>query len=185
MPQSNSWRDLIRLVLFTFAAWALWALGRNDAKPGAVDATETTETTRKRSGFSKRRLATSLAFATLFFSGAAFTAGAGNQIASALDTTQSQSSDAPAATSAGGETSDSEPATGPAAAPTAAPAPEAAAPAADPNAIAAAVEAAVLETGASGPKDMGKVMKAVMARLGGMSVDGRMVSDAVKKRLSG
>ena len=58
-------------------------------------------------------------------------------------------------------------------------------PAADPNAIAAAVEAAVLETGASGPKDMGKVMKAVMARLGGMSVDGRMVSDAVKKRLSG
>src|SRR6187431_469054 len=57
-------------------------------------------------------------------------------------------------------------------------------PAADPNAIAAAVEAAVLETGASGPKDMGKVMKAVMGRLGGMSVDGRAVSDAVKNRLS-
>jgi len=85
MPQSNSWRDLIRLVLFTFAAWALWALGRNDAKPGAVDATETTETTRKRSGFSKRRLATSLAFATLFFSGAAFTAGAGDQAACLVD----------------------------------------------------------------------------------------------------
>ena len=46
-------------------------------------------------------------------------------------------------------------------------------PAADPNAIAAAVEAAVLETSAVGPKDMGKVMKAVMAKLGGMSVDGR------------
>jgi uncharacterized protein len=58
-------------------------------------------------------------------------------------------------------------------------------PAADPNAIAAAVDAAVLETGASGPKDMGKVMKAVMARLTGMSVDGRAVSDAVKKRLNG
>jgi len=58
-------------------------------------------------------------------------------------------------------------------------------PAADPNAIAAAVEAAVLETSAAGPKDMGKVMKAVMAKLGGMSVDGRVVSDAVKKRLSG
>lgn len=58
-------------------------------------------------------------------------------------------------------------------------------PAADPSAITAAVEAAVLETSASGPKDMGKVMKAVMARLGGMSVDGRAVSDAVKKRLSG
>jgi len=30
---------------------------------------------------------------------------------------------------------------------------------------------------------MGKVMKAVMVKLAGMSVDGRMVSDAVKKRL--
>ena len=57
-------------------------------------------------------------------------------------------------------------------------------PAADPGAIAAAVDAAVLETGASGPKDMGKVMKAVMSRLAGMSVDGRAVSDAVKNRLS-
>jgi uncharacterized protein len=58
-------------------------------------------------------------------------------------------------------------------------------PAADPAAIAAAVEAAVVETGATGPKDMGKVMKAVMARLAGMSVDGRQVSEAVKKRLAG
>ena len=58
-------------------------------------------------------------------------------------------------------------------------------PAADPNAIAAAVDAAVLETGAAGPKDMGKVMKAVMVKLAGMSVDGRAVSEAVKKRLSG
>jgi hypothetical protein len=86
MPQSsNSRRDLIRLVLFTFAAWTLWALGRNDAKPGAVDETETAETTRKRRGFSKRRLATSLAFATLFFAGAAFTAGAGDQAACLVD----------------------------------------------------------------------------------------------------
>jgi uncharacterized protein len=58
-------------------------------------------------------------------------------------------------------------------------------PAADPAAIAAAVEAAVAETGAAGPKDMGKVMKAVMARLAGMSVDGRQLSEAVKKRLAG
>lgn len=86
MPQStNSRRDLVRLVLFTFAAWALWALGRNDAKPGAVAETETTETSRKRNGFSKRRLATSLAFATLFFAGAAFTAGAGDQAACLVD----------------------------------------------------------------------------------------------------
>ena len=58
-------------------------------------------------------------------------------------------------------------------------------PPADASAIAEAVDAAVLETSAAGPKDMGRVMKAVMARLGGMSVDGRAVSEAVKKRLSG
>ena len=40
-------------------------------------------------------------------------------------------------------------------------------PAADEAAIGAAIEAAVVETGASGPKDMGKVMKAVMAPAGG------------------
>ena len=32
---------------------------------------------------------------------------------------------------------------------------------------------------------MGKVMKAVTARLAGQTVDGRRVSDAVKKRLAG
>ena len=58
-------------------------------------------------------------------------------------------------------------------------------PAADPAAIAAAVDAAVAETGAAGPKDMGKVMKAVMARLAGMSVDGKQLSETVKKRLAG
>ena len=58
-------------------------------------------------------------------------------------------------------------------------------PAADDAAIAAAVEAAVAATGASGPKDMGKVMKDVMARLAGQTVDGRALSEAVKKRLAG
>ena len=58
-------------------------------------------------------------------------------------------------------------------------------PAADEGAIAAAIEAAVAETGAAGPKDMGKVMKAVTARLGGLTVDGRTLSEAVKKRLAG
>ena len=57
-------------------------------------------------------------------------------------------------------------------------------PAADLSAIAKAIEDAVAETGAAGPKDMGKVMKAAMVRLAGMSVDGRVVSDAVKKRLT-
>jgi len=58
-------------------------------------------------------------------------------------------------------------------------------PSADPEAVAAAVEAAVTETGATGPRDIGKVMKAVMARLAGLTVDGRVVSEAVKKRLAG
>ena len=58
-------------------------------------------------------------------------------------------------------------------------------PAADAAAIAQAIEAAVAETGAAGPKDMGKVMKAVMAHLAGLTVDGRAVSEAVKKRLAG
>jgi uncharacterized protein YqeY len=57
--------------------------------------------------------------------------------------------------------------------------------AADPAAITAAVEAAVAETGAAGPKDMGKVMKAVMVRLAGLSVDGKQLSETVKKRLAG
>ena len=50
--------------------------------------------------------------------------------------------------------------------------------------IAAAVAAAVTETGATSAKDMGKVMKAVMAGLAGKTVDGKKVSDAVKARLS-
>lgn len=57
-------------------------------------------------------------------------------------------------------------------------------PEADEAAIVRALDAAIAETGASGPKDMGKVMKATLANLAGATVDGRMVSDLVKKRLS-
>jgi uncharacterized protein YqeY len=51
--------------------------------------------------------------------------------------------------------------------------------------IAAAVESAVAETGATSPKDMGKVMKAALAALaaGGKAVDGKRVNEAVRKRL--
>lgn len=48
----------------------------------------------------------------------------------------------------------------------------------------AAVAAAVAETGASSMKDMGNVMKAAMAHLAGRSADGKMVSEAVKAKLS-
>ena len=58
-------------------------------------------------------------------------------------------------------------------------------PAADPQAITAAIESAVAETGATSAKDMGRVMKAVTAKLAGQTIDGRAVSEAVKKRLSG
>ena len=46
------------------------------------------------------------------------------------------------------------------------------------------VAAAVTETGASGPKDMGKVMKAVMSALSGKTVDGKKVSELVRAKLS-
>ncbi|MEW6321236.1 MAG: GatB/YqeY domain-containing protein [Acidobacteriota bacterium] len=47
----------------------------------------------------------------------------------------------------------------------------------------AIVTAAIAETGAAGPKDMGKVMKAVMAALAGKTADGKQVSTLVKARL--
>ncbi|MBK8466343.1 MAG: GatB/YqeY domain-containing protein [Chloracidobacterium sp.] len=48
----------------------------------------------------------------------------------------------------------------------------------------AAVAAAIAETGASTIKEMGTVMKATMANLAGKSADGKMVSEAVKAKLS-
>ncbi len=57
-------------------------------------------------------------------------------------------------------------------------------PAADAAAIAQAIEAAVVETGAASPKEMGKVIAAAKAKLAGLTVDGKALSDAVKARLS-
>jgi hypothetical protein len=57
-------------------------------------------------------------------------------------------------------------------------------PAASDADIAAAVDAAVTDTGAQSAKDMGKVMKAVMATLAGKTVDGRRVNELVRKRLA-
>lgn len=57
-------------------------------------------------------------------------------------------------------------------------------PAASQQTIDAAVRAAMAETGASGPKDFGKVMKAAMAALAGTSVDGKLVGEAVKRALA-
>ena len=56
-------------------------------------------------------------------------------------------------------------------------------PAADPAAVDAAVAGAIAETGATSPKDMGRVMKAAMAKLAGQNVDGKTVNELVRKKL--
>src|ERR1043166_2969253 len=47
-----------------------------------------------------------------------------------------------------------------------------------------AVAAAIAETGASSIQEMGSGMKAAMAKLAGKNADGKMVSEAVKAKLS-
>jgi uncharacterized protein len=54
---------------------------------------------------------------------------------------------------------------------------------ATPEEINAAVAEAIAETGASSPKDMGKVMKAVMPKLAGKNADGKAVNEAVRRTL--
>ena len=56
-------------------------------------------------------------------------------------------------------------------------------PAATADEIDAAVGAAIAETGASSPRDMGKVMKAVMPMLAGKNADGKAVNEAVRRKL--
>jgi hypothetical protein len=56
-------------------------------------------------------------------------------------------------------------------------------PAADPAAVDAAVTEAITETGATSAKDMGRVMKAAMARLVGQNVDGKTVNELVRRKL--
>jgi len=51
--------------------------------------------------------------------------------------------------------------------------------------IDAAVAAAIQETGAAGAKDLGRVMKAAMAKLAGKSVDGKQVNAKARARLGG
>lgn len=55
---------------------------------------------------------------------------------------------------------------------------------ATPEEIERAVAEAVAETGASSMKDMGTVMKAAQAKLQGKTVDGKLVSETVKAKLT-
>jgi uncharacterized protein YqeY len=50
--------------------------------------------------------------------------------------------------------------------------------------LAAAVDAAIAETGAAGAKDIGRVMKSVMARFAGKTVDGKVVNELVRRKLT-
>jgi uncharacterized protein len=56
-------------------------------------------------------------------------------------------------------------------------------PALDPDELEKAVENAITSTGATSAKDMGKVMKAVMADLAGKTVDGKTVNELVRRKL--
>ncbi|MGH3051432.1 MAG: hypothetical protein ACRDM8_00550, partial [Gaiellaceae bacterium] len=121
-----------RLVLFSLAGWMLWALGRNHPSKDEVEHTaadpwdlhaELDEVTAspkpaQRDGYSRRRLATSLAFATLFFAGAAFSAGAGDVLVEAVEdqpqaastSTEEDPAEEPAAEAPAGEPAAEEPA---------------------------------------------------------------------------
>jgi uncharacterized protein YqeY len=56
--------------------------------------------------------------------------------------------------------------------------------AADPAVVERAVVETIAETGAASPRDMGRVMKAVMAKLSGQNVDGKTVNELVRKKLA-
>src|SRR5439155_2655205 len=58
-------------------------------------------------------------------------------------------------------------------------------PSADPVLIDRAVSDAIAETGASSAKDVGRVMKAAMAKLADQTVDGKAVNELVRQRLVG
>ena len=49
--------------------------------------------------------------------------------------------------------------------------------------IDAAVDAAIAETGAASAKDLGRVMKVVMNRFAGRTVDGKAINEAVRRKL--
>ena len=55
----------------------------------------------------------------------------------------------------------------------------------DPAQLEAAVDAAIGETGATSAKDMGKVMTALTGQFAGAQVDGKALSELVRRKLAG
>ena len=58
-------------------------------------------------------------------------------------------------------------------------------PAADPGRVERVVAEAIAETGAASTKDVGRVMKAAMAKLAGQTIDGKTVNELVRRKLGG
>jgi uncharacterized protein YqeY len=56
-------------------------------------------------------------------------------------------------------------------------------PAADPALIERAIVESIAETGATSVKDVGRVMKAAMAKLAGQNVDGKSVNELARRKL--
>jgi uncharacterized protein len=56
-------------------------------------------------------------------------------------------------------------------------------PALDAAALEAIIDEVIGATGATGAKDLGRVMKGVMPRLAGQTVDGKLVNDIVRRKL--
>jgi uncharacterized protein YqeY len=57
--------------------------------------------------------------------------------------------------------------------------------AADAAEVERAVDQAIAESGASSPRDLGRVMKLVVPRLAGKQVDGKEVNELVRRKLGG
>jgi uncharacterized protein YqeY len=58
-------------------------------------------------------------------------------------------------------------------------------PSADPALVERVVEEAISEASATSPKDIGKVMKVALGKLAGQTVDGKLVNEIVRRKLSG
>jgi uncharacterized protein YqeY len=58
-------------------------------------------------------------------------------------------------------------------------------PAIDPADVERVIDEVIAETGASSAKDFGRVMKGAMARFAGQQVDGKVVSELVRRKLAG
>src|SRR5438552_15808994 len=79
-----------RLLVAGTVVWlARWAVAQGDVKPAPIDAPddvpEAAVAPAAPNHAFRKRVATSLVFSVLFFAGAAFTAGAGNQLAQVDD----------------------------------------------------------------------------------------------------